>query len=109
MKNTHMRRGAKAGHVSYLGDTDIGEEANIGAGTVVANYDGQRKHRTVIGKGAFTGSNSTLVAPLEVGEGAYIAAGSTVNKNIPPDALAIARARQENKEGYVKRLRSRGS
>lgn len=107
MKNTRMRRGAKAGHVSYLGDTDIGEEANIGAGTVVANYDGQRKHKTVIGKRAFTGSNSTLVAPLEVGDGAYIAAGSTVNKAVPEDALAIARARQENKEGYVKRLRER--
>ena len=105
LKNTPFRRGAKAGHLAYLGDSDIGAETNIGAGTITCNYDGAKKHRTTIGEGAFIGSNSTLVAPLTIGEGAYIAAGSTVTKNVDPDALAIGRAHQMEKAGWAKKRR----
>ncbi len=96
----------KAHHHSYLGDVTIGAEANIGAGVVTVNYDGADKHHTFIGKKAFLGCNVNLIAPLEVGDGAYVAAGSTVNQAVPADALAIARARQVNKEGYAARLRA---
>lgn len=105
LKNTTFRRGAKAGHLAYLGDSDIGAGANIGAGTITCNYDGSRKHKTQIGEGAFVGSNSTLVAPVTVGEGAYIAAGSTITKNVEDDSLAIGRAHQIEKEGWAKRRR----
>jgi bifunctional UDP-N-acetylglucosamine pyrophosphorylase/glucosamine-1-phosphate N-acetyltransferase len=105
LKNTTFRRGAKAGHLAYLGDSDIGAETNIGAGTITCNYDGAIKHRTAIGEGAFIGSNSTLVAPVKIGEGAYIAAGSTVTKNVDPDALAIGRAQQVEKPGWAKKRR----
>jgi bifunctional UDP-N-acetylglucosamine pyrophosphorylase/glucosamine-1-phosphate N-acetyltransferase len=105
LKNTMFRRGAKAGHLAYLGDSDIGAETNIGAGTITCNYDGAIKHRTAIGEGAFIGSNSTLVAPVKIGEGAYIAAGSTVTKNVDPDALAIGRAQQVEKPGWAKKRR----
>jgi len=107
LKKTRMGAGAKANHLAYLGDACIGARANIGAGTITCNYDGVHKHRTIIGEGAFVGSNSTLVAPLEIGEGAYIAAGSAITHAVPPDALALGRARQELKEGWAKKRRER--
>ncbi|MEM6786968.1 MAG: bifunctional UDP-N-acetylglucosamine diphosphorylase/glucosamine-1-phosphate N-acetyltransferase GlmU [Myxococcota bacterium] len=107
MKKTRLRRGAKASHLSYLGDGDVGEGANIGAGTIFCNYDGVQKHRTTIGSGAFIGSDSQLVAPVTVGAGAYVGTGTTVTKDVPADALAIGRAPQANKEGYARRLRGR--
>jgi bifunctional UDP-N-acetylglucosamine pyrophosphorylase / glucosamine-1-phosphate N-acetyltransferase len=106
-KNTVVRQGAKANHLAYLGDGDIGEGANIGAGTIFCNYDGFQKHKTTIGAGAFVGSDSQLVAPVTVGEGAYVGTGTTVTKDVPPHALAIGRAAQQNKEGYGARLRTR--
>lgn len=106
-KKTIVRQGAKANHLAYLGDSDIGAGANIGAGTIFCNYDGFRKHRTEIGPGAFIGSDSQLVAPVRVGAGAYVATGTTVTRDVPDDALAIARTRQDNKEGYATRLKNR--
>ncbi len=97
----------KAHHHCYLGDVVIGEGANIGAGVVTVNYNGVEKHRTVIGDRAFIGCNVNMLAPLTVGDGAYVAAGSTVDQDVPADALAVARTRQVNKEGYVPRLRAR--
>jgi len=102
LKKTKLGRGSKASHLTYLGDATIGAGANIGAGTITCNYDGHKKHQTVIGDGAFVGSNSTLVAPVTVGEGAYTAAGSTITKNVEADALAIGRARQEVKPKWAK-------
>jgi bifunctional UDP-N-acetylglucosamine pyrophosphorylase/glucosamine-1-phosphate N-acetyltransferase len=106
LKKTRLRAGAKANHLAYLGDSDIGPKVNIGAGTITCNYDGYKKHATEIGEGAFVGSNSTLVAPLEIGAGAYIAAGSVVTQTVPPDALAIGRGRQENKEQWAMKRRA---
>ena len=106
LKKTEMGTGSKAPHLSYLGDCTVGAGANIGAGTVNCNYDGARKHRTRIEAGAFVGSNTTLVAPLTVGEGAYVAAGSTVTRDVPGDALALGRARQVTKEGWAARRRA---
>ncbi|MBI4954089.1 MAG: bifunctional UDP-N-acetylglucosamine diphosphorylase/glucosamine-1-phosphate N-acetyltransferase GlmU, partial [Myxococcales bacterium] len=106
-KKTRLGRGAKANHLAYLGDGEIGEGANVGAGTIFCNYDGFSKHPTIIGARAFIGSDSQLVAPVTIGEGAYVATGTTVTKDVPPDALAIARAPQENKLGYGPRLRAR--
>jgi bifunctional UDP-N-acetylglucosamine pyrophosphorylase/glucosamine-1-phosphate N-acetyltransferase len=106
-KKTTLRRGAKANHLAYLGDGDIGEGANIGAGTIFCNYDGFKKHRTVIGKNAFIGSDSQIVAPVTIGEGAYVGTGTTMVNDVPADALAIGRAKQENKLGYASRLRGR--
>jgi bifunctional UDP-N-acetylglucosamine pyrophosphorylase/glucosamine-1-phosphate N-acetyltransferase len=106
-KKTRLRRGAKANHLSYLGDGDIGEGANIGAGTIFCNYDGFTKQKTVIGEGAFVGSDSQLVAPVTVGKGAYVATGTTVTRDVPDDALALSRVKQENKEGYASRLKGR--
>jgi bifunctional UDP-N-acetylglucosamine pyrophosphorylase/glucosamine-1-phosphate N-acetyltransferase len=106
-KKTVVRKGAKANHLAYLGDGDIGEGANVGAGTIFCNYDGFKKHRTIIGAGAFIGSDSQIVAPITIGDGAYVATGTTVTKDVPADALAISRVRQETKEGYAARLRSR--
>ncbi len=103
LKNTSLGDGAKANHLAYLGDTIVGERSNIGAGTITCNYDGARKHRTVIGTGAFVGSNSTLVAPVTIGDRAYVAAGSAVTQDVPADALAIGRARQEIKADWVTR------
>ncbi|GAB1408971.1 bifunctional UDP-N-acetylglucosamine diphosphorylase/glucosamine-1-phosphate N-acetyltransferase GlmU [Desulfovibrionales bacterium] len=100
VKNSVLHRGAKASHLSYLGDSEIGADANIGAGTITCNYDGHRKHRTTIGNGAFIGSNTALVAPVDIGEQAVVGAGSVVTKAVPPKALCIARARQTNLQGW---------
>src|SRR3954468_18713471 len=109
LKNTIFRRGAKAGHLAYLGDSDIGADTNIGAGTITCNFDGAKKHRTTIGEASFIGSNSTLVAPVSIGDGAYIGAGSTITKNVESDALAIGRAHQVEKTGWAKRRREGNS
>jgi bifunctional UDP-N-acetylglucosamine pyrophosphorylase/glucosamine-1-phosphate N-acetyltransferase len=106
-KKTRMRRGAKANHLAYLGDSVIGERANIGAGTIFCNYDGFLKHTTVVEEGAFIGSDSQLVAPVTIGANAYVATGTTVTRDVPADALAVGRVKQENKEGYAPRLRAR--
>jgi len=106
-KKTRMGSGAKANHLAYLGDGVIGAKANVGAGTIFCNYDGFRKHTTTVGEGAFIGSDSQLIAPVTVGANAYVATGTTVTRDVPADALAIGRAKQENKEGYATRLRAR--
>ncbi len=100
-KMTKMGKGAKANHLTYLGDAEVGERTNIGAGTITCNYDGVRKHTTHIGKDAFVGSDSTLVAPVTVGDGAYIGAGSCITKDVPANSLAVGRARQIVKEGWA--------
>jgi bifunctional UDP-N-acetylglucosamine pyrophosphorylase/glucosamine-1-phosphate N-acetyltransferase len=107
VKATRLGKGAKANHLSYLGDSDIGAGTNIGAGTITCNYDGFGKQRTVIGENAFIGSNTALVAPVTVGDGAYVATGSTITADVPADALSIARARQVDKPGRAAALRSR--
>ena len=104
-KKVRMGQGAKANHLTYLGDAVIGAGVNVGAGTITCNYDGQHKHQTVIEDGSFIGSDSTLVAPVRVGKGAYVAAGSTVTQDVPQDALAIGRSMQVVKEGWAKRRR----
>jgi bifunctional UDP-N-acetylglucosamine pyrophosphorylase / glucosamine-1-phosphate N-acetyltransferase len=104
-KKTRMGRGAKANHLSYLGDSDIGPGVNVGAGTITCNYDGAHKHMTVIEEGAFIGSDSTLVAPVRIGKGAYVAAGSTITEDVPADALALGRSRQTTKEGWARQQR----
>ena len=101
LKNTRFGAGAKANHLAYLGDAEIGEKTNIGAGTITCNYDGVQKHRTRIGQEAFVGSNSTLVAPIEIGDGSYIGAGSVITDPVPGEALALGRARQVVKEGWA--------
>lgn len=106
LKKTTMRRGAKASHLSYLGDADVGEESNLGCGTITCNYDGVSKHKTLIGKNVFIGSDSQLVAPIEIGDGAYVASGTTVTQDVPSDALAIGRARMEIKKNYAAKLRA---
>jgi bifunctional UDP-N-acetylglucosamine pyrophosphorylase/glucosamine-1-phosphate N-acetyltransferase len=100
-KKSKLGKGVKAGHLAYMGDSEIGAGANIGAGVITCNYDGVKKHLTRIGAGAFVGSDSTLVAPVTIGEGTYIAAGSCITKDVPADALAIARSRQVVKEGWA--------
>jgi len=107
LKKTKLGRGSKANHLSYLGDATIGEGVNVGAGTITCNYDGEKKHPTVIEDGVFIGSDSQLVAPVTVHEGAYVAAGSTITHDVPADALAISRARQENKPDWVVKRRAR--
>ena len=104
-KKVHLGEGAKANHLSYLGDAEIGAHTNIGAGTITCNYDGVGKHRTTIGTNAFVGSDSTLVAPISIGDGAYIAAGSTITEDVPASALALGRARQTTKEDWAKHRR----
>ncbi len=101
-KKIKLGRGSKANHLTYLGDAKIGAGVNIGAGTITCNYDGVEKHVTVIEDGAFIGSDSTLVAPVRIGKGAYVAAGSSITHDVPDDALAFGRARQEIKEGWAK-------
>jgi bifunctional UDP-N-acetylglucosamine pyrophosphorylase/glucosamine-1-phosphate N-acetyltransferase len=105
VKQAQIEAGAKANHLSYIGDARVGEGANIGAGTITCNYDGIAKHRTDIGARAFIGSNSSLVAPVKIGDGAYVGSGSVVTKDVPADALAVARSKQTIKEGWAKRLR----
>jgi bifunctional UDP-N-acetylglucosamine pyrophosphorylase/glucosamine-1-phosphate N-acetyltransferase len=104
-KKTRMGRGAKANHLSYLGDSDVGAGVNVGAGTITCNYDGVNKHMTVIEENAFIGSDSTLVAPVRIGKGAYVAAGSTITEDVPADALALGRSRQTTKEGWSRARR----
>jgi bifunctional UDP-N-acetylglucosamine pyrophosphorylase/glucosamine-1-phosphate N-acetyltransferase len=107
IKKARIGDGAKVNHLSYIGDAAIGAGANIGAGTITCNYDGQNKHLTEIGAGAFIGSNTSLVAPVTIGDGAYVGSGSVITMDVPDDALAIARARQETKPGRAKRLRDK--
>lgn len=104
-----LRAGAKASHLSYLGDTEIGAGANIGAGVITCNYDGERKHHTSIGEGAFIGSDSQLVAPVTVGKGAYVGAGSTITRDVPDGALAVTRSPQKNLEGWAAKRKARKS
>lgn len=105
IKKALFGKASKASHLSYIGDAEIGEDVNIGCGSITVNYDGKNKHLTKIGDGVFVGCNSNLVAPVAIGEGAYIAAGSTITKDVPGKAMAIARARQTNKEDYVNKLK----
>jgi bifunctional UDP-N-acetylglucosamine pyrophosphorylase/glucosamine-1-phosphate N-acetyltransferase len=101
VKNSNVGKGSKLPHLSYIGDCDMGSGVNMGCGTITVNYDGKTKFRTVIGNDAFVGCNSNLVAPVEVEDGAYIGAGSTITKKVPSNNLAIARARQTNIEGWA--------
>jgi bifunctional UDP-N-acetylglucosamine pyrophosphorylase / glucosamine-1-phosphate N-acetyltransferase len=105
VKNSVIHEGAKANHLTYLGDASVGRESNIGAGTITCNYDGVNKNKTTIGSRVFIGSDTALVAPVRVGDGAYVAAGSIVTDNVPPDALAVARGRQVNKPGWAAKRR----
>jgi bifunctional UDP-N-acetylglucosamine pyrophosphorylase / glucosamine-1-phosphate N-acetyltransferase len=105
MKKAVLGEGAKANHLTYLGDAEVGAGANIGAGTITCNYDGFFKYRTVIGTGAFVGSNSALVAPVTIGDGAIVAAGSVVTQDVAADALALVRPAQTEKSGWAKRFR----
>jgi bifunctional UDP-N-acetylglucosamine pyrophosphorylase/glucosamine-1-phosphate N-acetyltransferase len=106
-KKARLGAGAKANHLSYLGDADIGAGTNIGAGAITCNYDGKTKHMTKIGANVFVGSDATLVAPLAIADGSYIAAGSTITEDVPTDALALGRARQTTKPDWAKKMRSR--
>ena len=106
IKNARVAAGAKVNHLTYIGDADIGANANIGAGTITCNYDGFFKYRTVIGENAFIGSNSALVAPVSVGAGAYVGSGSVVTKDVPADSLAVARGRQMEKGGWARAFRA---
>jgi bifunctional UDP-N-acetylglucosamine pyrophosphorylase/glucosamine-1-phosphate N-acetyltransferase len=105
VKNATLEAGAKANHLAYIGDARVGEGANVGAGTILCNYDGFAKHRTDIGNGAFIGSNTSLVAPVKIGEGAYIGSGSVITKDVAPGALALSRAPQEERPGWVAKFR----
>ncbi len=102
-KKSRLRKGVKAGHLAYLGDADIGAGSNIGAGTITCNYDGVSKHQTVLGAGVFVGSDTQLVAPVRVGDGAFLAAGSTITEDVPAGALALSRTPQTTKEGWAER------
>ena len=105
LKNCTLGPGTKMSHLTYVGDADVGGGVNFGCGTITTNYDGFKKHRCTIGDNAFIGCNTNLIAPVTVGEGSYIAAGSTITDTVPPDALAVARARQKNLEGWAARRR----
>jgi len=107
VKNSKIGRGTKANHLSYLGDASVGAGANIGAGTITCNYDGFDKHQTEIGAGAFIGSNTALVAPVGVGDGAFVGAGSVITKNVTADALVVVRPEQIEKQGWAKKFRAR--
>jgi bifunctional UDP-N-acetylglucosamine pyrophosphorylase/glucosamine-1-phosphate N-acetyltransferase len=102
-KKSTLGNGSKANHFTYLGDTEVGEGTNIGAGTITCNYDGKDKHKTIIGDRSFIGSNSSLVAPVTVGSNATVAAGSVINKDVPNNALGFGRAKQENKKDWSKK------
>jgi bifunctional UDP-N-acetylglucosamine pyrophosphorylase/glucosamine-1-phosphate N-acetyltransferase len=101
MKNTVLGAGSKAMHLSYLGDTVIGSNVNVGAGTITCNYDGAQKHKTTIKDGAFIGSDTQLIAPVTVGEGAYVGTGTTIREDVPAGALAVSAGKQRNIEGWV--------
>jgi bifunctional UDP-N-acetylglucosamine pyrophosphorylase/glucosamine-1-phosphate N-acetyltransferase len=103
VKAAEIGEGAKANHLAYIGDGSVGDGANIGAGTIFCNYDGKNKHRTVVGKGAFIGSNSALVAPVKIGDAAYVGSGSVITDNVPPGALALGRGRQVVKPDWAAR------
>ena len=107
VKNSTFDEGAKANHLSYVGDAHVGAKANLGAGTITCNYDGFAKHRTDIGKGAFVGSNTALIAPVKIGEGAYIASGSVISKDVPADALVVTRAPLDQRDGWAAKMRAR--
>jgi bifunctional UDP-N-acetylglucosamine pyrophosphorylase/glucosamine-1-phosphate N-acetyltransferase len=109
VKEAKLGEGAKANHLSYIGDATVGADANIGAGTIFCNYDGANKHRSAVGKGAFVGSNSALVSPVKIGDGAYVATGSVITEDVPPDALVFGRARQVIKENRAKDLRAKAA
>ena len=109
IKAAKIGPGAKVSHLTYIGDAEVGAEANIGAGTITCNYDGFLKYRTVIGEGAFIGSNSSLVAPVTIGAGAYVGSGSVVTKDVSPDALAVARGKQVEKAGWARFFREKQS
>ncbi|MGZ8831266.1 MAG: DapH/DapD/GlmU-related protein, partial [Thermoanaerobaculia bacterium] len=104
-KKAVFGEGAKASHLSYIGDADVGKDVNIGAGTITCNYDGVNKNKTTLEDGAFIGSDTQLVAPVRVGKGAYVGAGSTITKDVPPDALALSRTPQKIIEGWATRRR----
>lgn len=106
LKKANIGAGAKVSHLSYIGDAEVGAEANIGAGTITCNYDGFFKYKTVIGTGAFIGANSSLVAPISIGDGAYVGSGSVITKNVAPDQLAVARGKQLAKDGWGARFRA---
>lgn len=108
VKNANIGKGSKLPHLSYIGDCDMGEDVNMGCGSITVNYDGKKKYRTKIGNHAFIGCNSNLVAPVTVADNAFVAAGSTVTKDVPADALAIARERQTNIEGWVDKRKKAG-
>jgi len=107
IKNATMGPGSKSAHLTYIGDADIGKDVNFGCGSVVVNYDGYQKHRSTVGDGAFVGCNVNLVSPVEIEERAFLAAGSTIGQRVPSDALAVARAKQRNIEGWVARKEGR--
>ena len=106
VKNSHVGTGSKLPHLSYIGDSDIGSSVNIGCGCITVNYDGKKKHRTIIEDNAFVGCHSNMVAPVTIGAGAYIGAGSTITKDVPEDDLGIARAKQKNIEGWAAKYRN---
>lgn len=107
IKNATIGHGSKVSHLSYVGDAEVGKNVNIGCGAITVNYDGYNKSRTEIGDDAFIGSNVNLVAPVTVGKGAFVVAGSTITRSVPENDLAVARVRQENKPGYADKIRSR--
>jgi len=107
LKKTSVGEGTKANHLAYLGDATIGKDVNIGAGTITCNYDGEKKHPTIIEDGVFIGSDSQLIAPVKVGKNAYVGAGSSITDDVPPGALAVGRGRQVNKEGWVEKKKSK--
>ena len=107
MKNAVFGKKSKAGHLSYLGDCSVEEKVNIGAGTITCNYDGQKKYRTIIRKGAFIGSGTELIAPVEIGKNAYVGAGSTITKNVSSEALAVSRGKQVEKKSWSRKKRGK--
>ena len=104
VKGSSIGENTKAGHLTYIGNSEVGANVNFGAGTITVNYDGQHKFKTVIGNNVFVGSNSTIIAPVELGDNSLVGAGSTITKDVPADAIAIGRGRQINKDEYAKRL-----
>jgi bifunctional UDP-N-acetylglucosamine pyrophosphorylase/glucosamine-1-phosphate N-acetyltransferase len=104
IKKAVIGEGAKVSHLTYIGDADVGAQANIGAGTITCNYDGYGKYKTIIGEGAFIGSNASLVAPVTIGDGAYVGSGSVITKNVAPGDLAVARGRQTAIKGWAQRF-----